>query len=484
MHNNFNLNIENYIRKGALCPLDADEETKNKFLRAIGIKKSEESKTKFNANIMAEFIRANANIISLDGECLAIHNGKFYEILKSKSIIKHIIHELLNSVGKYWTTQREKEVFESLKCGFDCHISEMDAANVINLQNGVLNLDTLELESHSPKHYCSSVIETNYDVNSKCPRWLKFLNQIFNQDQERIDLLQEFFGSCISNQCTGKAAIFYGSGMNGKSVVAAILQSLIGENAISHLPLNQFESPFGLQGLIGKRLNVPSELETGDYKLSTANFKAVCTGDPVHINIKYEAPIETVLNCKLLFLTNNLPDTLDTSYGFFRRLIIFPFDYTVKEDEKDMNLSDKLKSELSGILNWAIEGLERLERSNYNFTKCEAAENCLKIYKNEQNNVGDFFTECFIIDNESEIRKSELYCYYTRYCFLNGMQSVSRRDFWVKLKSHLAQNKVRYAVKKNNGIEYIVGFKVNREIDFEIPTVEIAKPEDPYEIKF
>lgn len=484
MRENFDLNAAKYMKKGAFCPLDADEETKNKFLRAIGMKRSEESKPKFNANIMAEYIRANTNIISLDGERLAIHNGKFYEILQAERIIKHIIHELLNSVGKYWTTLREKEVFESLKRGFECHIREMDTTNIINLQNGVLNLDTLELESHSAKHYCSSVIDTNYDVNSKCPRWLKFLNQIFNQDQERIDLLQEFFGSCISNQCTGKAAIFYGSGMNGKSVVSAILQSLIGENAISHISLDQFERPFGLQSLIGKRLNAASELETGDYKLSTANFKAVCTGDPVHINIKYESPIETVLNCKLLFLTNNLPDTLDTSYGFFRRLIIFPFDYTVKEDEKDLHLSDKLKSELSGILNWSIEGLKRLERSNYNFTKCEAAESCLEMYKNELNNVGDFFAECFIIDDKSRIRKSELYVYYSRYCVLNGAQSVSLQEFWVKLKSHLAQNKVKYVVKKNNGIEYIVGFKVNPEIDFEIPTVEIAKPEDPYEIKF
>ena len=149
-----------------------------------------------------------------------------------------------------------------------------------------------------------------------------------------------------------------------------------------------------------------------------------------------------------------------------------------------MHLSDKLKSELSGILNWAIEGLKRLERANYNFTKCEAAESCLETYKNELNNVSDFFAECFIVDDENRIRKSEIYNYYLKYCYLNSNQSVPRQEFWMKLKSHLAQNKVRYAVKKNNGIEYIVGFKVNREIDFEIPTVEIAKPEDPYEIKF
>lgn len=198
---------------------------------------------------------------------------------------------------------------------------------------------------------------TEYDSEAKCPEWLSFLNEIFLGDQSLIDLLQEIFGACISNAPTSKAAIFYGSDANGKSVVANILEYLCGSNNVAHLSLDRFQSQFGLQSLIGKKLNIATELETGNTKITTANFKAIVSGDPVQVNIKYQAPLETVLNCKLVFLTNNLPDTLDTSYGYIRRLLIVPFNYTVPEDKRDVFLTDKLKKEISGILNWSIQGM-------------------------------------------------------------------------------------------------------------------------------
>ena len=289
-------NIEDYIDNGAFCPIDASEETKEKFLRSIGVS-CYGSLPKVNANITANYILKHTNIIQLENNELAIYNGKFYEIKDAQFIINYIIKKLLNSIGNHWHTRHELEITEALKRSFLSKTGNFDMDNIVNLQNGALSLDNFKLSKHSPKYHCSNVLDTKYDKKANCPKWLTFLNQTFMGDQSLIALLQEIFGMCISNINVGKCAIFYGSGMNGKSVVADVLKSLIGENCVSHLSLERFQAQFGPQSLIGKRLNIASELETGDFNLLTANFKAIVTGDPVHIDIKYREPLDMVLNC-------------------------------------------------------------------------------------------------------------------------------------------------------------------------------------------
>lgn len=467
-------NIEDYIDNGAFCPIDADEDTKEKFLRSIGVS-CYGSLPKVNANITANYILKHTNIIQLENNELAIYNGKFYEIKDAQFIINYIIKKLLNSIGNHWQTRHELEITEAIKRSFLTKIGDFDMDNIVNLQNGALSLDNFKLSKHSPKYHCSNVLDTKYDKKANCPKWLTFLNQTFMGDQSLIALLQEIFGMCISNINVGKCAIFYGSGMNGKSVVADVLKSLIGKNCVSHLSLERFQSQFGPQSLIGKRLNIAAELETGDFNLLTANFKAIVTGDPVHIDIKYKEPLEMVLNCKLVFLTNNLPETLDSSHGFLRRLLILPFNNTVKEKDRDIHLAEKLKGELSGILNWAIEGLRRLESNNHIFTESKAATECLNAYKKQLNDVGDFFDECFVRKEDAKMRKADIYSYYNIYCNVNGNAGISRKEFWKKLKSSLANKNTSLDIRKIGGVEYIYGYSKNKEIQFDIPTVEVAQ---------
>lgn len=456
------LKINAYINSGAFCPADADESVKKQYLQVIGIEDNGTT-VRFNANLAANHLIKHTNIALLNNNELAIYNGFFFEINNADLILKRIIKRLLNCVGNYWNTRREKEVIEALKRIPDFQVENMDYQNIINLRNGVLNLNDLSLNLHSPDYLCSYMLDTEYDSEAWCPEWLSFLNEIFLGDQSLIDLLQEIFGACISNAPTSKAAIFYGSGANGKSVVANILEYLCGSNNVAHLSLDRFQSQFGLQSLIGKKLNIATELETGNTKITTANFKAIVSGDPVQVNIKYQAPLETVLNCKLVFLTNNLPDTLDTSYGYIRRLLIVPFNYTVPEDKRDVFLTDKLKKEIIGILNWSIQGMLRLQENNFIFTQSPAALECLTSYKNSINNTGEFFLSCFTKQSNGKVRKSQVYDYYVQYCALNGEPCSNRNDFWRALKSYFADKGELMKIKRINGIDHICGYKYNTD---------------------
>lgn len=459
MSNNLiNLQIDRYINRRAFCPVDADDSVKEQFLQTIGVE-MDGQKVRVNATLTANHIMRYTNMILLSNNELAIYNGKFYEIKSANKIVERIIKAVLNCAGNYWTARRGKEVVEVLKLIPDFQVKNLDTDNIINFSNGVLNLDDLTLHEHSPKYLCSYMLETEYDPNAKCPRWDKFLEEIFVGDETCIKLLQEIFGACISNARTQKAFIFYGAGANGKSVVSNVLEYLCGSNNVSHLALDKFQSTFGLQALIGKKLNIAAELETGNTKITTANFKAVVGGDPVQINIKYQAPLDTVLNCKLVFLTNNLPDTLDTSYGYIRRLLILPFNYTVPENQRNVFLTDELKEEITGILNWSIEGMLRLQQNNFIFTKCEASERILDEYKNTINNTGEFFISCFVEQQGEKIRKSQVYDRYVQYCALNGESCSNRADFWRALKSHFADRGIVMRIKRINGIDHLCDYK-------------------------
>lgn len=459
MENNIiNLRTDNYIHQRAFCAVDAENSIKEQFLDRIGVE-IDGKKVRVNPTLTANYILKYSCMILLTNNELAIYNGKFYEITLAPLIIKRIIKKLLNCIGPYWNTRREKEIIEAIKLSLDNQVKNLDIDNIINFRNGVLNLDDLTLHEHSPKYLCSYMLETEYDPNAKCPRWDAFVKEIFMGDESRIMLLQEVFGACISNARTQKAAIFYGSGANGKSVAASTLETLCGPGNVAHLSLDKFQSQFGLQSLIGKKLNVAAELETGNAKLVTSNFKSIVGGDALQVNIKYQAPLETVLNCKLVFLTNNLPDTLDTSFGYIRRLLIIPFNYTVPEDRKDVYLTDKLKKEIGGILNWSIQGMLRLQKNNFVFTKCEAAQKILNEYKNSINNTCEFFGTCFIRQPGEKIRKSQVYEHYVQYCALNGESCSNRADFWRAFKSHFADKGVSMQIKRVNGIDHLCDYK-------------------------
>ena len=459
MSNNLiNLQIDRYINRRAFCPVDADDSVKEQFLQTIGVE-MDGQKVRVNATLTANHIMRYTNMILLSNNELAIYNGKFYEIKSANKIVERIIKAVLNCAGNYWTSRRGKEVVEVLKLIPDFQVKNLDTDNIINFSNGVLSLDDLTLHEHSPKYLCSYMLETEYNPDAECPRWDKFLKEICVGDETRIMLLQEVFGACISNARTQKAFIFYGSGANGKSVVSNILEYLCGSNNVSHLGLDKFQSTFGLQSLIGKKLNIAAELETGNTKITTANFKAVVGGDPVQINITYQAPLDTVLNCKLVFLTNNLPDTVDTSYGYVRRLLIISFNYTVPENQRNVFLTDELKEEITGILNWSIVGMLRLQQNNFIFTKCEASEKILDEYKNTINNTCEFFGTCFIRQPGEKIRKSQVYEHYVQYCALNGESCSNRADFWRAFKSHFADKGVSMQIKRVNGIDHLCDYK-------------------------
>lgn len=420
----------------------------------------------FNANAFAKHFIKRCHIRSTKDGRLFLYNKKgVYEELAEVNlgkIIRKIMHEgLWNS----WTSNREKEVVKALQREA-ISVDEMNTKrNYINLKNGMLNLTSFTLHPHSPEYLSTVQIPIDYDPKAAAPKFLDFMKGITLNDDELIRVHQELMGYWLTVETKAeKAVYYYGRGANGKSVLAAIVTALVGEDNVSSVPLSQFNQQFGLEGIVGKSLNIAAENELSGKMLKTESVKSIVSGDNITINVKYRPPIINYKPfCRLLFLVNNLPDSADVTNGYFRKLIIIPFKRTFRQEERNVNLKQELLEELPGILNWAIEGLKRLKENNYQFSYSKAIEECQLAYYAEQNPVREFFLEHIVLEEGARTKQSDFHQKYLQWLYLQGIDdkgTKSKQIFWRYFKIVLENENIPIVKKKIKGTIYFDGMKI------------------------
>ncbi len=351
----------------------------------------------------------NDQITGLNGNLFAAHILKHHDLLYSEgdrfyhwdhgvwkymdmNNLSRILRDFLHQYApNFWTVKREEQYLEALKREAP-RVDELNAnRKYINLENGMLNLETFQLVPHNKALYSSIRVPIRYDPKAECPTFMKFLNDVFECDEERIKLTAEILGYCLTAETKAqKAFIFYGKGSNGKSVLADVVVQLSGKENCSAVPLQELDRSFARYDLVGKLINVSTENEVGSGELNTQYFKAIVSGEPIRVEIKHGGSFMYKAICKLLFALNNLPYSKDKSHGFLRRLVILPFNKTFGSKDADVHLPEKLKAELPGILNFALEGLKRLRKNKYQFTQSSAVDQAVQEYADTLNPVRIF----------------------------------------------------------------------------------------------
>lgn len=452
------------------------DELLEELQQLINIRKAEEhgflydekkNSYSFNANVFAkQFIRRCHVRSTKDGRLFLYHKKGVFEEpseVELGKVIRTLMHE-----GRWnsWNSKAEAEVVKVLLREADT-VDEMNTMrNFINLKNGMLSLDRFELLPHHPSYLSTVQLPIEYEPKAVAPTFEQFLKGITKDDEELIRVHQEILGYLLSAETKAeKAFFFYGSGGNGKSVLVSIITRLVGGENVSSIPLAEFGKQFGLEGLVNKSVNIAAENEMGGNALKTENFKAIVSGDTITINIKYHPSISYKPHCKLVFVVNALPDSMDVTHGFFRKLVIVPFPQKFESDEQDKELTDKLLVELPGILNWAIIGLKRLRENNYQFSYCTAIEECHRTYNVEQNPVREFFLEHIVLKEGARIRQSDFHDIYLRWLNEQGIDdkgTKSRQKFWRYFKIVLANEGIPIVTKKVRGTVYFEGMEFVR----------------------
>jgi len=442
------------------------EEIEQLVERGFGIKESTGEVISFNANFFADYINNRINIRHVKDGFFYIYEKGVWVKKKDIEILTMLRNILQEPRFGVWSKRREDEYIVALKREVFYSGELNPFRNIINMRNGVFDLETFEFKPHDKKYLSTIQIPVDFKEDAECTRFLKFISEVFEGDEERVAVAQEWYGYSLTTETKAqKALILYGSGGNGKGVFTEILSLLIGEDNISHIPLNEFSKGFSRVCLHNKTANISNENETNGKTFNTQYFKAIVGEDKINAEQKGKPVFSFKPTVKLILSMNNLPSTRDKSTGYYRRLSILNFTAHFSEENRDRDLKKKLQDELSGIFLWAVEGLKRLSDNGFRFSSCENMKLTLKEYQVEQNPLMAFFDECIVKEEDKDYREDNkvIFKSFTNWASNNGHSgyaNISKQRFWREFKT-IADSK-GYKIKqgKSNELRYHTGIKV------------------------
>ncbi|MBF0252545.1 MAG: hypothetical protein HQL29_01895 [Candidatus Omnitrophica bacterium] len=382
---------------------------------------------KTNKEIADEIMSTNI-IMWAGNEFYGYWNGHFN--LMAEESMKRLI---MDNVGNSYSKSRAGEVMDIIKATNYIPVDYLNKGDYINLDNGIYNLKQKKLLSHSPDCYSTVQLPIKYDPKAECPRWIQFLDEVFDGDRDRIDLLQQIYGYCLTRSNKHHVAFFFeGPGATGKSTAAEVLKMLVGDANVSAVSLEQLNNNHYVAMLHGKQLNIVVETKANG-KIDDARFKAIVSGDPIQADNKFQPPFMFKPFCKMLYVTNNMPRVSDTSDGFYRRLVIIKFYKQFSEKERDRDLMEKLRKEKDGIFIWALEGLDKLEKKGHFVMPKQVIDEVDK-YRKENTHVINFVEDKCETGLKHSVTKDSLYEQYQVWSEKSGHKSLGKINFGKQLQ--------------------------------------------------
>ena len=324
-----------------------------------------------------------------------------------------------------------------------CWLDER-SSGVITFRNGLLNVDEFlasgaeRLLDHTPDWFSPNCHPHDFAPKAECPEWLSFLNEVFDQDAERISALQMWFGyNLIADNRQHKMAMLIGPPRSGKGTTLAVMSALLGRHNVANTSLASLAGRFGLEPLMGKMAAFIDEGHLGkltDTSLILERLKAISGGSEQTVDRKGVAALPSVdLKVRFTMAVNELPRLTDSSAALRSRLLVIPY-FNTYEGKEDFGLVDRLLSEVSGITNWALAGLRQL-RANSRFQHPSAGEDILRAFVYQSSPVQAFVDECCEVGPDEVVSRKHLQLAWRVWCESNGHMAGSVNNLGCKLRA-------------------------------------------------
>jgi len=422
-----------------------------------------------NANKVAEIILENTNTKTLqDTDEILTYNKDtgLYEPSQTKleadiqnycgtKTTSHIVTEILNSIKRQTRISRELIGTER---------------NLIPLENGIYDFIKNELQPYSPKH----VFLVKHPIKYNKEKLLnenpidKFLMEVTESQEDSLQL-KEMAGYCYYRGMPFQTAfLLVGAGANGKSVYLNLVRAMLGKENVSNESLQSLtENRFASANLYQKNANVFGDLPAKAFK-DVGLLKLLTGGDVVTAEQKFKPPFNFVNYAKIIASCNEVPETPDTTEGFFRRWIIINFPKSF-EKNANPNLLEELtqKEYLSDFFNSCIEAFRDALKDN-SFIRKESTQEKKERYMNYSNSPMAFCEVHLEYEPESQITVDHIYKEYKIFCKEKKLILKDERVFFQKMYKYF-NHKVYKSRLKDVGIRYhvIVGveFKGLKEVE-------------------
>jgi putative DNA primase/helicase len=306
---------------------------------------------------------------------------------------------------------------------------------LLNVMNGTIDLRTGDLRPHNQADSITKLAPVHYDREAKCPIFLEFLKRVL-PDREVRRFLRYMAGYGLTGATTEQCLAFlYGGGANGKSTFLDVMQDMLGDYAQTAAPdlltsRGGDRHPTELADLFGARWVSSIEVDEGK-RLAETLVKQMTGGDKMKARFMRTDFFQWTPTHKLFLAANHKPEIRGTDYAIWRRIKMIPFTVTIPEDERDGKLGEKLRAELPGILNWAIDGC--LDWQQHGLGVPQVIRDATDEYRQEQDILATFVNEKCIADPQAWVASGVLYAVYAAWCKNGGEEPISNTAFGKRL---------------------------------------------------
>ena len=334
-------------------------------------------------------------------------------------LIRDTQYKPAEELDKFKSVNRLENLIKVAATQQAIHVTAFDQnPMLVATRDTYLDLETGEIFAPDPDKLVSKSLDVSYDASASCPVFEGFIDEVFEGDRDLVHFVKKVLGYSLTGLTKEQAMFFLiGDGANGKSTFLNTLNSLWGDYGTSAASQMLIAGNSGvgddLVDLIGARLVSVNETEEGQA-LAEAKVKQMTGGDFLKGRPLYGKWVEFALIAKLFLATNSLPQINNSDYGIWRRINTIPFNRTFRPEEQDRDLSKKLKAEMSGILNWVIDGCLAWQKEGLNPPKAvldEVAE-----YQNAMDTVTQFIQDECDLEMQARTPASSLYADYQRFC--------------------------------------------------------------------
>ncbi len=298
---------------------------------------------------------------------------------------------------------------------------------LLSCPNGIVELTSGKLRDGKPEDRITMCTRTEFDSAAQCPRWDKFINEIFEENDVLIHYIQKALGYSLTGLTTEQCAFFgLGKGSNGKSVLFTTLRNILGDYAHS-APASLFQrnitntSSNDVAAIENKRFLLSAETLSAT-RLNEQRLKAWTGGDMETARFLYSEFFSFYPTCKPWLFLNHAPIIEDDSHAFWRRVRLIPFNRKFEGKEVDAKLTEKLHAEHKGILAWLVRGCLLWQAEGLAPTP-EIVLTATSDYRSDNDALYEFICDSCGEHVDRGVKVSQIYLAYTKWADAQGQKN-------------------------------------------------------------
>jgi putative DNA primase/helicase len=309
--------------------------------------------------------------------------------------------------------------------------------NVVNAGGQIIDLRTGATRPITREDFCLKCTAVAPADGATCPMWLAFLERIMDKNRELIAFLRRWLGYCLSGCVDEEVLLFcYGTGANGKTVFISTITGIFGGYGQT-APMNMFmysqheHHPTELARLVGRRLVTANETTKG-RRWDEAKIKNLTGSDKIAARFMRQDFFEFDPTHKLMLAGNSKPGLMSVDEAIRRRIALVPFAVQIPKDERDLELTLKLRAEWPAILRWMIDGAGSWYAKGLQIP--DAVRTPTNEYLDDQDTLGQWIEERTRKDPRATTRSRDLFADWSAWCAKLNLSPGTEKAFVEDLK--------------------------------------------------